>query len=36
MSYVIVVLVLATLFGLDGFEMALAIFIAGFLVHLCR
>jgi hypothetical protein len=36
MSYVIVTLVLATLFGLDAFETALAIFIATFLIHLCR
>ena len=35
-SYVIVVLVLATLFGLDAFETALAILIAAFLIHLCR
>src|SRR6516164_5338922 len=28
--------VLATLFGLDAFEVALAIFIAAFLIHLCR
>jgi len=31
MSYVMVLLVLATLFG-----MAVAIFIAAFLIHLCR
>jgi hypothetical protein len=36
MGYVIVVLVLTTLFGLDAFETTLAIFIAAFLVHLCR
>jgi hypothetical protein len=36
MSYVIVTLVLATLFGLDAYEAALAIFIAAFLIHLCR
>ena len=36
MGYVVVVLVLATLFGLDAFETALAIFIAAFLIHLCR
>ncbi len=36
MSYVIVVVVLATLFGLDAFEAALAIFIAAFLIGLCR
>jgi hypothetical protein len=36
MSYVIVVLVLATLFGLDAYEAALAIFIAAFLINLCR
>jgi hypothetical protein len=36
MSYVIVVLVFATLFGLDAFETALAIFIGAFLIHLCR
>jgi hypothetical protein len=36
MSYVIVVLVLATLFGLDAYEAALAIFIAVFLIYLCR
>ena len=36
MSYIMVVLVLATLFGLDAFEVALAIFIAAFLIHLCR
>jgi hypothetical protein len=36
MSYVIVTLVLATLFGLDAFETALAIFIAAFLIPLCR
>ena len=34
--YVIVVLVLATLFGLDAYEAALAIFIAAFLIYLCR
>jgi hypothetical protein len=36
MSYIMVVLVLATLFGLDAYEAALAIFIAGLLIHLCR
>ena len=36
MSYVIVTLVLATLLGLDTYEAALAIFIAGLLIHLCR
>jgi hypothetical protein len=36
MSYVMVVLVLATLFGLDAYETALAIFIAASLIHLCR
>jgi hypothetical protein len=36
MSYVIITLVLATLFGLDAYETALAIFIAAFLIHLCR
>jgi hypothetical protein len=36
MSYVMVVLVLATLCGLDAFETALAIFIAAFLIYLCR
>ena len=36
MSYVIVTLVLATFFGLDAYEAALAIFIAAFLVHLCH
>jgi hypothetical protein len=36
MSYIMVTLVLATLFGLDAFETALAIFIAAFLIHLCR
>ena len=36
MSYVMVVLVLATLFGLDAYEAALAIFIAAFLIQLCR
>jgi hypothetical protein len=36
MSYVLVALVLATLFGLDAFETALAIFIAAFLIHLRR
>ena len=36
MIYVITTLVLATLFGLDAFETALAIFIAAFLIHLCR
>jgi hypothetical protein len=35
MSYVVIVLVLATLFGLDSYEAALAIFIAAFLIHLC-
>ena len=29
-------LVLATLFGLDAYEVALAIFIADLLIHLCR
>jgi hypothetical protein len=36
MSYVMVVLVLATLFGLDAYETGLAIFIAAFLIYLCR
>jgi hypothetical protein len=36
MSYVIIALVLTTLFGLDAYETALAIFIAAFLIHLCR
>jgi hypothetical protein len=36
MSYVIATLVLATLFGLDAYATALAIFIAAFLIHLCR
>ncbi len=36
MSYVIVALVLATLFGLDAFETAFAIFVAAFLIYLCR
>jgi hypothetical protein len=36
MSYIIVTLVLATLFGLDAYETALAIFIAAFLIYLCR
>ncbi len=36
MSYIIVALVLATLFGLDAFETALAIFIAAFVIYLCR
>jgi hypothetical protein len=36
MSSVVVMLVLAALFGLDAIEAALAIFIAAFLVHLCR
>jgi hypothetical protein len=36
MSYVVVTLVLATLFGLDAYETALAIFIAAFLIYLCR
>ena len=36
MSYVMIVLVLATLFALDAYETALAIFIAAFLIHLCR
>jgi hypothetical protein len=36
MSYVIVALMLATLFALDAYETALAIFIAAFLIHLCR
>jgi len=31
MSYIMV-----TLFGLDAYETALAIFIAAFLIHLCR
>ena len=35
MSYIMAVLVLATLFGLDTYEAALAIFIAAFLIHLC-
>jgi hypothetical protein len=36
MSYVMVVFVLAILFGLDAYETALAIFIAAFVIHLCR
>jgi hypothetical protein len=36
MSYVIAVLVLATLFGLDAYETALAIFIGALLIYLCR
>jgi hypothetical protein len=36
MSYVIATLVLATPFGLDAYATALAIFIAVFLIHLCR
>jgi hypothetical protein len=36
MSYNMVVLVLAALFGLDAYEAALAIFVAAFLIHLCR
>ena len=36
MSYNMVVLVLATLFGLDAYEVALAIYIAAFLIHMCR
>jgi hypothetical protein len=36
MSYVMVTLVLATLFGLDAYEVALAIFTAGLLIHLSR
>jgi hypothetical protein len=36
MSYVMIVLVLATLFGLDAYEAVLAIFIVAFLIHLCR
>jgi len=36
MSYIMVLLVLATLFGLDAHEAALAIFIAAFLIQLCR
>ena len=35
MSYNRVVLVLVTLFGLDAYEAALAIFIAAFLINLC-
>jgi hypothetical protein len=35
-SYIMIVLVLATLFGLDAYEAALAIFIAAFLINLCR
>jgi hypothetical protein len=31
-----VTLVLATLFGLDAYEAALAFFIADLLIHLCR
>jgi hypothetical protein len=36
MRSTMVALVLATLFGLDAFETTLAIFIAAFLIHLCR
>jgi hypothetical protein len=36
MSCVIITLVLATLFGLDAYETALEIFIALFLIYLCR
>jgi hypothetical protein len=36
MSYVMVTLVLATLFGLASYEVAIAIFIAGLLIHLSR
>ena len=36
MTYNRVVLMLATLFGLDAYEAALAIFIAAFVIHLCR
>jgi hypothetical protein len=36
MSYIMVALVLVTLFGLDAYETALAIFTAAFLIHLCR
>jgi hypothetical protein len=36
MSYNMVVLVLATLFGLDAYEAALTIFVAAFLINLCR
>jgi hypothetical protein len=36
MSYDIVTLVLAILFGLDAYETALAIFVAAFLINLCR
>lgn len=36
MSHVMIVLVLATLFGLDAYEAVLAMFIAAFLIHLCR
>jgi hypothetical protein len=36
MRYVMVTLKLAALFGLDAYEAALAIFIAGLLIHLCR
>jgi hypothetical protein len=36
MSYVIVVLALATLLGLDAYEAALAIFIVTFLIYLYR
>jgi hypothetical protein len=36
MSYIMVVLVLATLFWVGRDEAALAIFIAAFLIHLCR
>jgi hypothetical protein len=36
MSYVVVTLVLATLLGLEAYEAALAIFIAGLLIHLSR
>ena len=35
MSYIMVLLVLAT-FGLDAYEPALAIFVAAFLINLCR
>jgi hypothetical protein len=36
MSYVMVVLMLATLFALDAQDTAIAIFIAAFLIHHCR
>ncbi len=36
MSFVMVTLVLATLFGLDTYEAAIAVFIAAFVIHLCR